>query len=242
MTAVAEQQKEQRADSSIRAYGPARATVTGSPLTPDELRAIDAYWRASLYLSLGMLYLKENPLLHEPLQVKHTKPRLLGHWGSDAGQSFTYIHFNRLINKYDLNAIFISGPGHGAPAVLSNAYLEALRAIAGEPATLIGMRFDRPVVGYGGKTIAAPETVARGRADIDACRRADHGQADHRAGQQRADRRPQGGGWFAARPSGTESIYKIYAESFKDRAHLDAIVTEAQAIVSTALGASAPSR
>jgi xylulose-5-phosphate/fructose-6-phosphate phosphoketolase len=71
-----------------------------------------------------MLYLKENPLLREPLKAEQTKPRLLGHWGSDAGQSFTYIHFNRLINKYDLNAIFISGPGHGAPAVLSNAYLE----------------------------------------------------------------------------------------------------------------------
>ena len=93
-------------------------------LTSDELRKFDAYWRASLYLCLGMLYLKENPLLREPLKVGQTKPRLLGHWGSDAGQSFTYIHFNRLINKYDLNAIFISGPGHGAPAVLSNAYLE----------------------------------------------------------------------------------------------------------------------
>ena len=83
-----------------------------------------AYWRATLYLNLGMLYLKENPLLREPLKIEQTKPRLLGHWGSDAGQSFTYIHFNRLINKYDLNAIFISGPGHGAPVVLSNAYLE----------------------------------------------------------------------------------------------------------------------
>ena len=71
-----------------------------------------------------MLYLKENPLLRMPLAIEHTKSRLLGHWGSDAGQSFTYIHFNRLIKKYDLNAIFISGPGHGAPALLSNAYLE----------------------------------------------------------------------------------------------------------------------
>jgi xylulose-5-phosphate/fructose-6-phosphate phosphoketolase len=124
MTAVAKQKKEHGSDSSLSAYGPARATITGTPLSPDELRKIDAYWRASLYLSLGMLYLKENPLLREPLEVKHTKPRLLGHWGSDAGQSFTYIHFNRLINKYDLDAIFISGPGHGAPAVLSNAYLE----------------------------------------------------------------------------------------------------------------------
>jgi len=110
--------------STISAYGPARSTINGTPLTSDELRKIDAYWRASLYLCLGMLYLKENPLLRAPLTPEQTKPRLLGHWGSDPGQSFTYIHFNRLINKYDLNAIFISGPGHGAPAVLSNAYLE----------------------------------------------------------------------------------------------------------------------
>ena len=113
-----------RVDQKISAYGAARSTVSGTPLSPDELRKIDAYWRASLYLCLGMLYLKQNPLLREPLKVAQIKPRLLGHWGSDAGQSFTYIHFNRLINKYDLNAIFISGPGHGAPAVLSNAYLE----------------------------------------------------------------------------------------------------------------------
>ena len=113
-----------RVDEKISAYGAARSTVTGTPLSPDELRNIDAYWRASLYLCLGMLYLKQNPLLREPLKVAQIKPRLLGHWGSDAGQSFTYIHFNRLINKYGLNAIFISGPGHGAPAVLSNAYLE----------------------------------------------------------------------------------------------------------------------
>jgi len=108
----------------ISAYGPARSTITGEPLSPEELGKIDAYWRASLYLSLGMLYLKENPLLREPLKMEHIKARLLGHWGSDAGQSFAYIHLNRLINKYDLNAIFISGPGHGAPAILSNDYLE----------------------------------------------------------------------------------------------------------------------
>jgi xylulose-5-phosphate/fructose-6-phosphate phosphoketolase len=111
-------------DVEISAYGTARSTVKGAPLSSDELRKIDAYWRASLYLCMGMLYLKDNPLLREPLKLEHTKPRLLGHWGSDAGQSFTYTHFNRLINKYDLNAIYISGPGHGAPAVLSQAYLE----------------------------------------------------------------------------------------------------------------------
>jgi len=113
-----------RADGTISAYGTARSTIKGTPLSPDELRKMDAYWRATLYLSLGMLYLRDNPLLREPLKVEHTKPRLLGHWGSDAGQSFTYAHFNRLINKYDLNAIYVSGPGHGAPAVLSHGYLE----------------------------------------------------------------------------------------------------------------------
>jgi xylulose-5-phosphate/fructose-6-phosphate phosphoketolase len=110
--------------NGISAYGRARSTIKGTPLSPEELDKIDAYWRASLYLCIGMLYLRENPLLREPLEVMHTKPRLLGHWGSDPGQAFTYIHFNRLINKYDLNAIYVSGPGHGAPAVLSQAYIE----------------------------------------------------------------------------------------------------------------------
>jgi len=113
-----------RSDEAISAYGTARSTVTGTPLGAAELRNIDAYWRASLYLCLGMLHLKANPLLREPLKLADLKPRLLGHWGSDPGQSFTYTHFNRLIKKYDLNAIYISGPGHGAPAVLSQAYLE----------------------------------------------------------------------------------------------------------------------
>src|SRR5215471_15631702 len=115
---------EINADGAISAYGTARSTVKGTPLSPDEVDQIDAYWRASLYLCVGMLYLKDNPLLREPLKLEQTKERLLGHWGSDAGQCFTYIHFNRLINKYDLNAIYLSGPGHGAPSVLSQAYLE----------------------------------------------------------------------------------------------------------------------
>jgi xylulose-5-phosphate/fructose-6-phosphate phosphoketolase len=124
MTTLATQPPAVRSDGSISAYGQARSTITGEPLSSEELRKVDAYWRATLYLCLGMLYLKDNPLLREPLKLEHTKPRLLGHWGSDAGQSFTYLHFNRLINKYDLNAIFISGPGHGAPGLLSHAYLE----------------------------------------------------------------------------------------------------------------------
>ena len=124
MSTLARTSDAVRSNERISAYGAARSTVKGTPLSPDELRKLDAYWRASLYLCLGMLYLKENPLLREPLKLEHTKARLLGHWGSDAGQSFTYTHFNRLIQKYDLNAIFVSGPGHGAPAVLSQAYLE----------------------------------------------------------------------------------------------------------------------
>jgi xylulose-5-phosphate/fructose-6-phosphate phosphoketolase len=94
------------------------------PLTAEELREIDTYWRATLYLCAGMIFLKENPLLKEPLKIEHIKKRLLGHWGSDPGQSFAWVHLNRLIKKYDLDMIFISGPGHGSPAVLSNAYLE----------------------------------------------------------------------------------------------------------------------
>jgi xylulose-5-phosphate/fructose-6-phosphate phosphoketolase len=118
------QTQSNNSDLPISAYGTARSTIKGAPLSSEELRKVDAYWLASLYLCMGMLYLKDNPLLRQPLKLEHTKPRLLGHWGSDAGQSFTYTHFNRLINKYDLNAIYISGPGHGAPAVLSQAYLE----------------------------------------------------------------------------------------------------------------------
>ena len=98
---------------SLSAYGEARSTIEGAPLDPDELRLMDAYWRASMYLCLGMIYLKDNPLLREPLALDHLKTRLLGHWGSDPGQSFVYIHLNRLIRKYDLDAIFLSGPGHG---------------------------------------------------------------------------------------------------------------------------------
>src|SRR5258708_24557752 len=124
MTVMTKNPDTVHSENTISAYGIARSTVSGNPLSPDELHRIDAYWRASLYLCMGMLYLKDNPLLLAPLKLEHTKVRLLGHWGSDAGQSFTYTHFNRLINKYDLNAIFISGPGHGAPAVLSHAYLQ----------------------------------------------------------------------------------------------------------------------
>ena len=93
---------------------------------PDEkeIESINAYWMAANYLSLGMLYLRDNPLLESPLSPDHIKPRLLGHWGSDPGQNFVWVHANRLIRRHDLSAIYISGPGHGAPASLANAYLE----------------------------------------------------------------------------------------------------------------------
>lgn len=119
---------DDRNNHDILAYGKARSTVSGSshPLSDEELRKMTDYWHASLYLCLGMIYLRSNPLLREPLENKHLKRRLLGHWGSDAGQCFTYIHMNRLINKYDLNALYISGPGHGAPSVLSQSYLEGV--------------------------------------------------------------------------------------------------------------------
>ncbi|MBN3758328.1 phosphoketolase family protein [Paraburkholderia sp. Tr-20389] len=95
-----------------------------TPLQADELRNMDRYWRACNYLSAGMIYLRENPLLREPLVAGHIKRRLLGHWGSDPGQSFVLVHLNRVIKQRDLNVIFLSGPGHGAPATLAHSYLE----------------------------------------------------------------------------------------------------------------------
>ena len=100
-------------------------TLAAAPaLTPDELRGINAYWSAANYLSGGMIFLRDNPLLREPLKPEHIKNRLLGHWGSDPGQSFIWVHLNRLIKKYSLDVIYVAGPGHGAPATLANSYLE----------------------------------------------------------------------------------------------------------------------
>ena len=94
------------------------------PLDPEQLRKIHAYWRAANYLSVGQIYLCENPLLREPLKLEHVKQLLLGHWGTTPGQNFIYAHLNRVIKQHDLNMIYISGPGHGAPAVVGNVYLE----------------------------------------------------------------------------------------------------------------------
>src|SRR5437763_7930584 len=83
-----------------------------------------AYWQAANYLTVGQIYLQENPLLLEPLRREHIKPRLLGHWGTSPGLSLLYVHVNRLIAQQDVNAIFLAGPGHGGPAVIANVYLE----------------------------------------------------------------------------------------------------------------------
>ncbi|MEO0374032.1 MAG: phosphoketolase family protein [Cyanobacteria bacterium P01_A01_bin.17] len=101
-----------------------QAISTLNPLTDAELHKIDAYWHACNYLAVGMIYLRDNPLLKEPLQSSQIKHRLLGHWGASPALSFTYIHCNRLIKKYDLDMIFMAGPGHGAPGVLGPVYLE----------------------------------------------------------------------------------------------------------------------
>lgn len=105
------------------ATGSARSNET-HPLSPEELRKIHAYWRAANYLSVGQIYLYENPLLRAPLQLSHIKPRLLGHWGTTPGLNFIYVHLNRLIKKLDLDVVYIAGPGHGGPGLVANTYLE----------------------------------------------------------------------------------------------------------------------
>ena len=93
-------------------------------LSDKERALIDAYWRAANYLSVGQIYLYDNPLLKEPLTKEHIKPRLLGHWGTTPGLNFIYVHLNRVIKKHDLDMIYITGPGHGGPGLVANAYLE----------------------------------------------------------------------------------------------------------------------
>jgi xylulose-5-phosphate/fructose-6-phosphate phosphoketolase len=103
---------------------PVLAYAPDNPLSPDETQLIDRYWRAANYLSVGQMYLRDNPLLREPLTLEHIKKMLLGHWGTTPGQNFVYAHLNRVIKKYDLDMIYVSGPGHGGPAVVANTYLE----------------------------------------------------------------------------------------------------------------------
>ncbi|MGD6027674.1 hypothetical protein QUV00_22645, partial [Xanthomonas citri pv. citri] len=108
---------------TVKSDGKTSGQGTG-PLSSKELGLIDAYWRASNYLSVGQIYLFDNPLLKLPLKREHVKPRLVGHWGTTPGLNFMYVHLNRVIKRDDLNMIYIIGPGHGGPALVAHAYLE----------------------------------------------------------------------------------------------------------------------
>src|SRR5579871_5446184 len=108
----------------MSATATASAKATRGPLSEDLLAKMNAYWRAANYLSVGQIYLKDNPMLHRPLTLDDIKPRLLGHWGTTPGLNFIYAHMNRVIKARDLDAIYIAGPGHGGPGVLANVYLE----------------------------------------------------------------------------------------------------------------------
>jgi len=111
-------------DLNLGAFGKARATIGGMPLSAQDVQRLDAFWRACNYLALGMIYLRDNPLLREALRPEHIKNRLLGHWGASPALSFVYCHLNRVIRRHDCNMIFMAGPGHGAPGVLAPVYLE----------------------------------------------------------------------------------------------------------------------
>src|SRR3954469_1560090 len=103
---------------------PNDAVSAPSALDKDQFALLDAWWRAANYLSVGQIYLLDNPLLREPLELRHIKPRLLGHWGTTPGLNFVYAHMNRVIKSRDLDAIFVTGPGHGGPGLVANTYLE----------------------------------------------------------------------------------------------------------------------
>ncbi len=118
-------------DATLKTQAPAKATTRSgdsageaAPLSPDELRKLDAYWRAANYLAVGQIYLLDNPLLKEPLKREHIKPRLLGHWGTSPGLNMLCTHLNRVIKRDDLDMIYIIGPGHGGPSLVAHAYLE----------------------------------------------------------------------------------------------------------------------
>src|SRR3974390_2835583 len=118
---------EQRKPSNrLAAFKPAEAAK--GPLNPEELRKMDAWWRAANYLSIGQTYLYDNPLLKESLREEHVKPRLVGHWGTTPGLNFIYVHLNRLIKERELNMMYIIGPGHGGPGIVANTWLEGTYA------------------------------------------------------------------------------------------------------------------
>ena len=141
----------------------ARAEPAGEAALPlAELKQIDAYWRAANYLAVGQIYLMANPLLREPLAIEHIKPRLLGHWGTTPGLNFIYVHLNRLIKSRELNVIYVAGPGHGAPGVVANTYLEGTYSeiYPSVPQTTEGLRrlFTQFSFPGGIPSHAAPET------------------------------------------------------------------------------------
>ena len=105
-------------------YARKKAINMSMPLSKDLLQKMNAYWRAANYLSVGQIYLYDNPLLKRELVLSDVKPLVVGHWGTTPGQNFIYVHLNRVINKYDLNMIYIAGPGHGDPALVGSTYLE----------------------------------------------------------------------------------------------------------------------
>jgi xylulose-5-phosphate/fructose-6-phosphate phosphoketolase len=117
-------QREDMQMASASSAGSAIPSESNNPLSSEELRKMHAYWRAANYLSVGQIYLLNNPLLREPLKLENIKPRLLGHWGTTPGLNFIYLHFNRLIKKLDLNVIYVAGPGHGGPGLVANTFLE----------------------------------------------------------------------------------------------------------------------
>ena len=132
------------------------------PLTDAELKLIDAWWRAANYLSVGQIYLLDNPLLRELLTIKHIKPRLLGHWGTTPGLNFIYVHLNRVIKARDLDVIYIAGPGHGGPGLVANVWLEGTYSeiYPHVPANAVGMQrlFKQFSFPGGIPSHAAPET------------------------------------------------------------------------------------
>jgi len=118
------------------------SAVEAHPLTAEQLGLIDAWWRAANYLSVGQIYLYDNPLLKEPLRLEHIKPRLLGHWGTTPGLNFIYVHCNRVIKKFGLDMIYIAGPGHGGPGMVANTWLEGTysEVYTGIPQNEAGMK------------------------------------------------------------------------------------------------------
>ena len=123
IAAAGSQARKRSADATPAAKGGRGATTpetpASGPLSADLLLKMNAYWRAANYLSVGQIYLKDNPLLEEPLKLEHIKPRLLGHWGTTPGLNFLYVHLNRLIKDNDLNVIYVIGPGHGGPGIVA---------------------------------------------------------------------------------------------------------------------------